>query len=40
VLFLSAIIGAVMLGRKETTTKPMVKSGDEFAGLNQAEHVR
>ena len=40
VLFLSAIIGAVMLGRKETSAKPMVKSGDQFAGLNQAEHVR
>lgn len=40
VLFLSAIIGAVMLGRKETGIKPMVKAGDEFAGLNQAEHTR
>lgn len=40
VLFLSAIIGAVMLGRKESSAKPMVEHGDQFAGLNQAEHVR
>lgn len=39
VLFLSAIIGAVTLGRKETGVKPMVKEGDEFAGLNQPERV-
>ena len=39
VLFLSAIIGAVTLGRKETGVKPMVKEGDEYAGLNQPERV-
>ena len=39
VLFLSAIIGAVMLGRKETGAKPLVKEGPEFAGLNQPERV-
>jgi NADH-quinone oxidoreductase subunit J len=38
VLFLSAIIGAVTLGRKETSARPMVKEGPQYAGLNQAEH--
>ena len=39
VLFLSAIIGAVILGRKETSAKPMVRQGDQFAGLNQPERL-
>ena len=39
VLFLSAIIGAVMLGKKESTAKQMATGDSAYAGLNQAEHI-